>query len=61
MRTLHLLCLLLFSGCLSINAWGQIDVNSTFTIEEYVNEILLGEGVEAFNITYTGGASQLAT
>lgn len=59
MRKLHLLCLLLFSGCLSINAWGQIDVNSTFTIEEYVNEILLGEGVEAFNITYTGGASQL--
>ena len=34
-------------------------MNSTFTIEEYVNEILLGEGVEAFNITYTGGASQL--
>jgi len=59
MRTLHLLCLLLFSGCFSIRAWGQIDVNSTFTIEEYVNEILLGEGVEAFNITYTGGASQL--
>ena len=59
MRIPHLLCLLLFSGCLSINAWGQIDVNSTFTIEEYVNEILLGEGVEAFNITYTGGASQL--
>ena len=59
MRTLHLLCLLIFSGCFSIHAWGQIDVNSTFTIEEYVNEILLGEGVEAFNITYTGGASQL--
>ena len=59
MRTLHLLCLLLFSGCFSIHAWGQIDVNSTLTIEEYVNEILLGEGVEAFNITYTGGASQL--
>ena len=59
MRTLHLLCFLLFSGCFSIHAWGQIDVNSTFTIEEYVNEILLGEGVEAFNITYTGGASQL--
>ena len=59
MRALHLLCLLLFCGCFSIHAWGQIDVNSTFTIEEYVNEILLGEGVEAFNITYTGGASQL--
>ena len=59
MRILHLLCLLLFSSCFSIHAWGQIDVNSTLTIEEYVNEILLGEGVEAFNITYTGGASQL--
>ncbi len=59
MRKPHLLCLLLFSSCSSIHAWGQIDVNSTFTIEEYVNEILLGEGVEAFNITYTGGASQL--
>ena len=57
MRTSHLL--LLFSSCLSINTWCQIDVNSTFTIEEYVNEILLGDGVEAFNITYTGGASQL--
>ena len=59
MRTPHLFSLVLFSGCLSINAWGQIDVNSTFTIEEYVNEVLLGEGIEAFNITYTGGASQL--
>jgi gliding motility-associated-like protein len=59
MRIPHIFCNVLFSGLLSISAWSQIDVNSTFTIEEYVNEILLGEGVEAFNITYTGGASQL--
>ena len=36
-----------------------MDIDSDFSIEQYVNDILLGEGVEAFNITYTGGASQL--
>ena len=59
MRLTNLFCLFLFFGCLSTNIWGQIDVTSNYTIEEYVNEVLLGEGIEAFNVTYTGGASQL--
>ena len=40
-------------------ATGQIQVDQTLTPEEYVNTVLLGEGVEAFNVTYTGGFSQL--
>lgn len=40
-------------------AAAQVQVESGLTLEEYVNDILLGDGVEAFNITYTGGASQL--
>ena len=40
-------------------ATGQIQVDQTLTPEEYVNTVLLGEGVEAFNVTYTGGLSQL--
>ncbi|HBP45243.1 MAG TPA: hypothetical protein DD635_05030, partial [Flavobacteriales bacterium] len=59
MRLTNLFCLFLFFGCLSTKIWGQIDVTSNYTIEEYVNEVLLGEGIEAFNVTYTGGASQL--
>lgn len=38
---------------------GQLDVVNGFTVEEYVNEVLLGEGVVAFNITYAGGMDQL--
>jgi|TARA_B100000768_G_C11270289_1_gene373084 gliding motility-associated-like protein len=47
--------MLLISGI----GYGQPDIDSNFSIEQYVNDILLGEGVEAFNITYTGGESQL--
>ncbi|MGB1074838.1 MAG: choice-of-anchor L domain-containing protein [Flavobacteriales bacterium] len=46
-------------GCSFGAAWGQISIESGLTLDEYVNEILLGEGVEAFNITYIGGSSQL--
>ena len=38
---------------------AQLDVQSDLTIEEYVNDVLLGEGVTAFNVTYTGGMDQL--
>lgn len=38
---------------------AQVAVESGLSLDEYVNEILLGDGVEAFNITLTGGASQL--
>ena len=54
-HSLSTIALLLLSTLCS----GQVDIDSDFSIEQYVNDILLGEGVEAFNITYTGGASQL--
>ena len=40
---------------------GQIapSIESGLPIETYVNDYLLGDGVEAFNITYSGGASQI--
>ena len=39
---------------------GQdMTVVSGLTLEQYVNQVLLGNGIQAFNITYTGGASQL--
>ena len=38
---------------------AQIQIDQNLTPEEYVNNVLLGEGVEAFNVTYTGGVSQL--
>ena len=37
----------------------DMTVVSGLTLEQYVNQILLGNGIQAFNITYTGGASQL--
>lgn len=40
--------------------WGQATISQPYgTVEEYVQNILLGEGVTATNITYTGGISQL--
>ena len=39
--------------------WGQLTITSDLTIEEYVNDILLGSGVSASNITYTGSMLQL--
>lgn len=34
-------------------------MNSTFTAESYVNDILLGEGIEASNIQFTGSPIQI--
>lgn len=34
--------------------YSQLLVDNTLTVEEYVNEYLLGEGVDAFNITFNG-------
>lgn len=50
----YLLLMLLPCGMLA-----QPTVTTGLTLEEYVNEILLGSGVEAFNITYTGTDIQL--
>ncbi len=56
MKKLAALCLIIGMSYLTT---GQITVEQTFTIEEYVNDILLGTGVEATNVTYTGSMSQL--
>ena len=44
---------------LSLGANAQVQVESGLTLEQYVNDILLGNGIQAFNITYTGGSNQL--
>ncbi len=38
---------------------AQLDVESGLTLEEYVNDILLGSGIQASNISYQGGTNQL--
>lgn len=43
----------------SLSAFAQPNVTTGLTLEEYVNEILLGDGVEAFNITLTGSPTQI--
>lgn len=54
---------LLFAGSVLFlvvtDAMAQLEVESGFTLEEYVNDILLGNGVTATNITYSGGFDQL--
>lgn len=46
----------LWIGC---PALAQVTVNSTLTPEEYVNDVLLGSGIEATNIAYTGSPIQI--
>ncbi len=45
----------------AFHALGQNmpSIETGLLFETYVNDYLLGEGVEAFNITYSGGASQI--
>ncbi len=40
-------------------AFAQVEVNSTLTPEEYVNDVLLGTGVEATNVVFTGSPVQI--
>ena len=58
----HLLLPICFSlGCLiSIATHAQVNIDQNFTIEEYVNNVLLGDGVTASNITLIGDPIQLA-
>jgi gliding motility-associated-like protein len=49
---------LIFSLLVGIS-FGQIDVTNDLTIEEYVTDILLGSGVQASNITFTGWENQI--
>ena len=48
---------ILVSPLQPVNA--QVVVETGLTLEEYVNDILLGNGIQAFNITYQGGDQQL--
>ena len=38
---------------------GQVDVDQSLTIAEYVNDVLLGEGVSATNINFIGSPEQI--
>ena len=40
-------------------ASAQVEVNSTLTPDEYVNDVLLGTGVEATNVVFTGSPVQI--
>ncbi len=44
---------------LGLEVQAQLDVESGLTLEEYVNDILLGSGIQASNISYQGGTNQL--
>lgn len=48
---LFLACALCFT---SINVKAQVVVDQTMTVEELVNDVILGEGVNASNITFNG-------
>ena len=53
-------CLLLLTfGFFQFSLVAQVQVESGLTIEDYVNNVLLGNGVQASNITYSGGSNQL--
>lgn len=41
--------------------WGQITVDESMTAQEVVETILLGEGVQIFNVTYSGDLDQIGS
>jgi gliding motility-associated-like protein len=45
--------------CYAAGSNAQLEVETGLTLEQYVNDILLGNGIQAFNITYQGGTNQL--
>jgi gliding motility-associated-like protein len=45
---------------LFINGYSQLTVNTTLTPQQLVNNVLLGNGVTAFNITYNGTPLSIA-
>ncbi|MDE0916900.1 MAG: choice-of-anchor L domain-containing protein [Flavobacteriales bacterium] len=56
---MRILYTLLFFSLFSITAFSQVTVDQPYTIEQYVSEVLIGNGVTATNITYTGSEEQL--
>ncbi|MDZ4751529.1 MAG: choice-of-anchor L domain-containing protein [Flavobacteriales bacterium] len=51
------LSILVVLSILQVNA--QIVIDNTLTVEEYVQNVLLGEGVVASNITFNGGPANI--
>ena len=48
-------------GCLaSSHPVAQVLIDQGYTAEEYVNDVLLGDGVSASNVTFIGNTVQLA-
>jgi gliding motility-associated-like protein len=56
MRKLGLLFSLLVLTTIS---YSQISVDQSLTLDQYVNDVLLGSGIEASNISFTGSDVQL--
>lgn len=56
-KTIHLLSLILFTTHLT---YGQIVSSNSLTPAQLVQQVLLGQGVTASNITFTGNALQIA-
>jgi gliding motility-associated-like protein len=56
MRKVYLLTIILLTSLVGVS---QTTVDQTLTIESYVNDILLGSGIQASNITFTGSMIQL--
>ena len=49
----------LFFTLVAFSARGQVTVDQSLTIQEYVNDVLLGEGVTATNISFIGSSEQI--
>lgn len=45
----------------AITGWAQIEIDTSNTPEQLVNQILLGQGIKAGNITFTGPKNSLAS
>jgi trimeric autotransporter adhesin len=58
MKKLYFLIVLLI---FNVHAFGQLTLNNTLTPTQLVNNVLLGSGVTASNITYTGAAISRAS
>ena len=52
------LCVLFFILVAS-SSRGQVNVDQSLTVQEYVNDVLLGEGVTATNISFIGSSEQI--
>ena len=49
----------LFFILVASSSRGQVNVDQSLTVQEYVNDVLLGEGVTATNISFIGSSEQI--